>query len=165
MIKQIIIHYRESITPMPRKLYDEVEAICTRLEFAANSIPNLTAVIQHFLRLQPLCFLVVDGIDSLLEPEILIFIKFLRDVWDPQLRLHSQSKIILSCRETLGRRVRLESIPCSTVLQIRLKHLESDIHIYVSNEVDKRQAESPITNDEMLVDEIKSVLNSNSEKM
>lgn len=139
---------------MPRDLYDQVEAICSPFTPATTSIFDLTTIIQHFLRLEPQCFLVVDGIDSLLEPEILIFMKFVRDVWGSELGLGSQSRLMLSCRETLGRRIRLESIPSSTVFQIRLEHLESDIHLYVDSEVDLRQAEGPITDDDVLIDEI-----------
>lgn len=150
---------------MPQDLRDEVEAVCTPLTSATNNISNLIAIIQHFLRLQPLCFVIVDGIDSLLESEIQIFLRFLRHTWEPQASHGPQSKLMLSCRETLGRRIRLDSVPSSTFVRIRLKHLEQDIHHYVNSEVDTRQAESPITEDSTLVDEIKSVLKSNSEKM
>lgn len=165
LVKQIAVHYRDSNTPMTQKLHEEMKAICTSLAPASTIFFNLTAVIQHFLRVQPLCFLVVDGLDSLLESEIQMFMKFLRHIWDTTTCLDSHGKLILSCRETLGRRIRLDNIPCSAVLQLRLEHLQSDIHLYVDSEVDTRHAESPITADDALVDEIKSVLKSNSEKM
>lgn len=165
LVKQFVAYYLESDLLMPKKLFDEVAAICNTLNSTPTSLTILTAVVQHFLRLQPFSFLVVDGIDSMLESEIMIFIRSLRHIWDPQLKLISQSKLILSCRETLGRRIRLENIPCSTVLQISLKHLQSDIHLYVDNEVDTRQTENPITDNNALIDEVKKALKSNSEKM
>lgn len=164
LIKQIVIHYRESDRLMPPTLYDEVAALCISLKSATTSFTDLTRVLQQLLSLQSFS-LVVDGVDTLIELEVLIFINFLRYIWSPQLKPNSQSKLVLSCRETLGRRIRLENIPHSRILQIKLEHLTPDIHLYVNSEVDRKQAEGSITNDDVLVEEIKSVLKSNSQKM
>lgn len=164
-VKQIIIHYKESSMPMLPDLHSKIEAVLTSATSVTTSISDLAAIVQHFLQLQPSCFLIVDGIDALPESEILVFVSFLRQLWSAQPDSNPCGRLMLLCRETLGRRISLERIPASIILQVKLKYLQPDIHVYVDSEVDKKQQEYPITNDDALVDEIKSVLKLNSEKM
>lgn len=150
---------------MPADLQSQIEAILTSVPSVTASIDHLTATLKHFLQLHPSSYIVVDGIDALSENEILTFVKFLREVWSTESGFSPFGRLILFCRETLGRRIRLDSISNSIILQIRLKHLESDIHTYVDSQINMKQQECPITSNDDLVDEVKTVLKLNSEKM
>lgn len=164
-IKQITIHYKDTGTSMPTDLRFNIKAVLESTTSMRTTIPEFIIILQRFVQLQSSCYIVVDGIDALRESEIQIFVNSLRQMWSMQSDSNSNGRLILFCRETLGRRIRLESIPKSIILQIKLEHLKSDIHSYVDSQVDAKQRESPITGDNILVDEVKSALKSNSEKM
>lgn len=165
LVRQIAAHYKGNGMLMAPDLRSLVKAVMTRSSSMTTNLPELTAIIHLFLRQHPLSFLIVDGIDALSEPDVLVFMTFLRQVWGQNFGSSSMARLMLFSRETLGRRIRLDSIPGSIVLQIKLRHLKPDIHIYVDSQVDCKQQECPITNDEVLLHEVKSVLKSNSEKM
>lgn len=164
LVRQIVIHYDDTNTIMSNDLRSKVLAILASTA-TMITLANLTVIIQQFLRLQPSCYVVVDGIDAMSEPEIVLFVNLLRQLWCTGPNSTSKGRLIVFCRETLGKRIRLDMIPASVVLQIKLEHIASDIHTYVEKKVDTKQQEFRVTDDNVLIDEIKSVLKSKSKKM
>lgn len=147
---------------MPTELHAAIQSAFSTL-LGDVSLQSLVSIMRCYSRHAKPCFLVVDGIDALPETEILSFIKVLRDLWTPP--DDTSLRLFLSCRETLGRRIRPESIASSTLLTIKLSHVEADIRRYVDHEVESRQGERSITEDSALLAQIKSVLKTNSAKM
>lgn len=99
------------------------------------------------------------------ESDILAFNRFLRDVFAGGPMAISKCRLILFCRETLGRGLRLESMPLSCIFHTLVDHVKSDVHSYVDYEITRKQNERSISNDVLLIDEVRRVLKENAQKM
>lgn len=166
LIKQLVMHHRDLNSRVPRELRSMFENVFAPFP-TKRHVANLMELLQRFLHVTPRCFLVVDGIDVLPESEISTFVESLRKIWSRKssIGIGIDSRLMLFCREILGRQNPLQKIPSSVLLSIRLRDIRPDIHLYVDHEVDKRQCETPVTQDQTLINEIKDVLKSKSEKM
>lgn len=132
-------------------------------QLASDSAP--TRIIKELSSWIGPCTFVIDGIDAMPEQGILAFLAFLRGLCDPTDRPSCDQKVIMFCRETLGRRIRLEEIPHSKVLTMDIGHVRRDIEIYVDHEVDAKQQEQRITENDDIINQVKMTLKQNSEKM
>lgn len=128
-------------------------------------LETLIAILAPFRASVPDCLYVVDGIDALPESEIMVFLKFLRSHFAETFESSHQHKMLVFCRDTLGRGVRFDNIPCSSILRIVLENIKHDLDMYVEHEVEDKEASRRISTDPELVQRIKQVLKQNSEKM
>lgn len=116
------------------------------------------------LKIKP-CSFVIDWIDALTEREVFEFLDSLRDLFPPTQGKKASHKLIMFCRQSLGRGVQLESIPSSAHFEIRLKNIQCDLLAFVDHEVDFRQRRCSITKDMELIEETKRVLKTQCGKM
>lgn len=164
LIQQLVAHHRE----IKREMDSETRTALKEAFRCLKTLPDMGILIRLLrLLINGLgCYtFVIDGVDYLQEKETVSYLRVVRDVFDNQAGPRSSNKLIMFCRETLGRGIRPESLPSSISLRIGLAHLKHDIHTYVDWLVAAKQLDRSITTDDALVDEIKCVLKANSAKM
>lgn len=164
LIKQLLVFHRKIQTNLPQDLKDTLWHTFSRGR-GMCTVSSLTRIFDALTRDIENCTLILDGLDLLKESDVLEFFRFVRNIFPEARSISPSFKMILFCRETLGRGIRLENLSKSTTLQIGLDHVEHDIHSYVDHVVPSKQRERSITNDPNLVKEIVNVLKSNSARM
>lgn len=131
-------------------------------------MPDFTAlsdVLAQFRSLLPACLFVIDGIDALPENEVVSFLKFLRIHFTASDGDSEGSKVLVFCRETLGRGFRVADLPQTSILQVTLEHIQPDLYTYVEHKVEEKQKGRTITGNLRLIEQVKNILKGNSEKM
>lgn len=163
-IKQLVARFRECDEGLPR---DAASAL-TKAFPHAKAIPDLgtlTDILKMLVAGLGSCVFVTDGLDILQEREVVSYLQVVRVLFASVPDSVSHCRMIIFCRETLGRGIRIDTIPRSTTLRIGISHLRRDIHKYIDHEVAAKQLDRNITRDEQLLQEIKDVLKANCAKM
>lgn len=163
LMKQLISYVQEKSNPLPEILRNQVQQIFSTKRCFLD-IDGATKCFQSFLREIDNSFFIIDGVDAMTEKEISKFFRFLRIGFDYTSNT-PKHRVIIFCRDTLGRGIRLEGLANTSVMQIGISQLKSDIHSYVNHEVTTRQSERSISSTVELIEEIKTVLKDHSEKM
>lgn len=165
IIKQFLVYHQDSYHELPSELREQLRVVLPASK-AFTGTRILIETIQAFIsNTARECVVVIDGIDILKEHDALELLRFPREIFAYNHKFRQQTKMVLFCRDTVGRGIQLGTLPNSTMLQIDLDHIEPDIHAFVDHLVSVKQSEQPITNDLELEAEIKRVLKANSAKM
>lgn len=164
LVKQSLIHHSILYGNIPKDLESEIRTKCidTRQVFPAAA---LLSILGRFRRLLPACVFVIDGIDALLEDEVIVFLKFVRTYFAEADDVVEDSNILLFCRESLGRGLRIENFLRTSILNITLPNIRPDLYTYVEYEVAEKQKDRTISENHELIEQVKNVLKQNSEKM
>ena len=129
-------------------------------------VPQLMQVLVKLLVAVGSCYIVLDGLDAMSEPEILQCTRLLREVLETCLAQRGlRMKILLFGRETLGRGIRLDELPTTTIKTIGIEQVLGDVRKYVDHEINLRQRDRAITQDHSLLAEVKKTLVAHAEKM
>jgi len=164
LVKQLMLIHEAIRQEYSSKIHESIARLLSvRDEILTTAI--LTQLVDSLVQDIGGCTFVVDGIDAMQESDILAFNRLLRDVFARGPMAISKCRLVLFCRETLGRGLRLESIPLSCIFHTQVDHVKSDIHSYVDYEITRKQNERSISNDVLLIDEVGRVLKENAQKM
>lgn len=164
LLKQLLIQLQESENQSVTIALSEMKSILRRAR-GFSSLASLTQLFRRFVENIGQCKCVIDGVDALEEKEVVTFLQFLRDTCGQARTSVQKVRIMIFCRETLGRGIHIEGMAQSATFKIGITHVKRDLHSYVDHQVNAKQEERSITDDTILVEEIKNVLKSNSEKM
>jgi len=110
-------------------------------------------------------YFVFDGVDGMPEDAIIRLLKVVRELTSSTENDHFVRRILIFCRESLGRGIRFENDQRYSSFEIALKHVEADIHAFVDHEVTAKQDARSLIQSRDLLDEVVRVLKANSAKM
>jgi len=164
LVKQLVLIHEASRQEYSHDIQESIQRLLS-VRDEILTIAILTQLIISLVQDIGSCTFVVDGMDHMQELEILAFTRFLRDVFAQSPVGPLNCRLILFCRETLGRGLRLENIPQSCIFHVQVSHVRSDIHSYVDREITRKQDERSISNDVLLIDEVRRTLKKNADKM
>lgn len=164
LVKQLMLLHEASRKDHSQGIQDSIRT-CLSVTDEVLTFAILTKLVIAIARELGGCTFVIDGIDAMQEHEVLAFLRFLSEVFEASPGPPAGCKLILFCRETLGRGIRLESIPQSCIFYNETNHVRSDIHFYIDHEIERNQRERCITNDNVLLHEVSRVLKENADKM
>jgi len=164
LVKQLLLLHQALHGEISRAVDQSIRA-CLSGNEDVLTLKALTHILISLIQEVGACDFVVDGIDVMGETDIIAFIELLSNIFDGSASLKRNCRLILFCRETLGRGIRLESIPQSCTFNTTSIHVRRDIHSYVDHEIKLKQATRPISDNQALIDRVATVLKMNSEKM
>lgn len=164
LVKQIMHLHIASNDDTSEQLGASLKAIFPSAQ-ARPSAKAITSILSNrSIRIKS-CIFVIDGIDALPEREINEFLDCLHEIFPSPKSEKFWHKLIVFCRHSLGRGIRLESIPSSNQHEIKLSDIQRDLFAFVDHEVELKQRRRPITDNADLIEETKRVLKAHCGKM
>ena len=165
LVKQLLKHVRATEKELN---IDLEQSLCQAFSHRSlpPHVPMLTRVLVKLLVAIGSCYIVLDGLDAMPEAEILHCTRLLREVLETCLaQAGLKIRLLLFCRETLGRGIRLDKLPETTVITIGVRQVLNDLRTYVEHEINARQIDRAITEDCSLLAEVKQTLITHAKKM
>lgn len=161
LIKQLYIQLVNSKDGVPARIHEQVENTFTisKILTTRRACKLLSALIGVYSK----CLIVVDGIDAMPEAEIITLLRAVSELNGT--KQQTSLRWLIFCREILGRGIRVENIADAALFYIDAHHIQQDLHHFIDQEVEQRQRESSITENQKLVDEIRTTLKANAHKM
>lgn len=130
---------------------------------AAIPASDLGDILVQLVDTCSLVNIVIDAIDRFHEEEVTKFVG-LTQVFAT--RCSQRLRMLCFCRDVLGRGIRpFSELPQSRHIAIGLSDVQDDIEHFVDHEIEQLQSLRSITESAQLIQEIRSVLKENSNKM
>lgn len=164
LVKQILCLHGPVSKNVSRDLESSVKVVFPSAQ-ARPSAKAITRLILDCMSKTGSCSFIIDGIDALPEKEVYEFLDALHELFPSELNEGHPHRLFMSCRQSLGRGIQLESIPSSAYYEIRLDDIKHDLLKFVDHAIDTKQRRRSITRDTHLIEEMKRILKAHCGKM
>lgn len=165
LIKQLLLARQETDDTLEAEFLAKLHTLFSSTTTLVPHSSQLITLAKELCNGNLKTYFVLDGIDGLTEDAIIRLLGMMKELTASIEANQSARRILIFCRESLGRGIRFENDPRFSSFQIALKHVESDIHAFVDHEVTSKQDERSLIQSRDLLDEVVNVLKSNSAKM
>lgn len=162
LLKQLLIHRQKCTNDLDHNGEDK-EYFRLALDGQGRVPANISNLVNCFAisaQQHEQFQILIDGVDDLNRWELSTLLRAIEDIVQP----HSQYHATIFCRESLQHERYLQRPEFSTTFSIANDYLHRDVNLYIDSQIDKMHMEQQITADEVLIQGIKSALQSHPRK-